>query len=164
MLLVVLSWAPNLCGTHIPGVQRAVLGGYESLTPAIHPYWHEAEVGEKFKTTREMMNVWCKCKHERDHVNELYEFAKRASVFMEKEENVDDVSTRRMIPCSQPTPRPSQRLSRQSAAVSRSCGPRTGVVNEYTVQPLSCTVASHKSPSWPLVWYHGHLIRRWRPS
>ena len=70
------------------------------------------------------MNVWCKCKHVRDHVNELYEFAKRASVFMEKEENVDDVSTRRMIPCSQPTLRSSQRLSRQSAAVSRSCGPR----------------------------------------
>ena len=65
---------------------------WEAMRVSLQP-WHEAEVGEKFKTTQEMMNVWYKCKHVRDHVNELYEFAKRASVFMEKGENVDDVST-----------------------------------------------------------------------
>jgi len=72
---------------------------YESLTLAIQPYLHEAEVGEKFKTTQEMMDVLYKCEDVRDHVNELCELATRASGFMgtgwqamEKVENVDEVS------------------------------------------------------------------------
>jgi len=55
---------------------------YESLTLAILPYLHEADVGEKFKTTQGMMDVLYKCEDVRDHVNELCELATRASGFM----------------------------------------------------------------------------------
>ena len=72
---------------------------YESLTLAIQPYLHEVDVGEKFKTTQEMMDVLYKCEDVRDHVNELCELATRASGFMgtgwqamEKVENMDELS------------------------------------------------------------------------
>ncbi|CAE7438984.1 unnamed protein product [Symbiodinium necroappetens] len=69
----------------------------EKLTSVVQPYLHEPEVGEKFKTVQEMMDVFYQCEDVRDHLNELAELATRASGFMgtgfaaeEKVENMDE--------------------------------------------------------------------------